>query len=211
LKYANKAINSLRLCNVLAFALSTTFALPLAHAQTSPFTGVSIFTSGGFQSGSVKLENVRVRNTRFSVPVENLHSTGNSWLIGLNYTHVFQNSTSLGAQVEFFPVSKQVALSLTPGYQFNEKILGYLKLGWVHAPSTVDQGPGRKAYDVNLNGLVAGLGAKYLFTKNLYGFLEVNAVQFQKLNFTSWEGSIPIEGLATTRAQNILLGVGYRF
>jgi len=210
LKYANKAINISRL-NVIAFALSTIFALPVAHAQTSPFSGVSIFTSGGFQSGSVKLENVRVRNTSFSVPAENLHSTGNSWLIGLNYTHMFQNSTSLGAQVEFFPVSKQVILSVTPGFQFTDDVQGYLKLGWVHAPSTVDQGPGRRAYNVNLHGMVAGLGTKVAFAKNFYGFIEINYVQLQKLNFTSWEGPIPIEGTAKTSAQNVMLGVGYRF
>jgi len=221
LKYAQGYINERRFQWTLCLAVSALFAPNFTSAQQtearqpnvalSHFTGLSAYTATGFQSGSVHLDNVRIRNTSFNVQAPNYHSTGTPWLIGLNYTYVFKNKVSLGAQVEFFPVSKQVALSLTPGFQFNEKILGYLKLGWVHAPSTVDQGPGRKAYDVNLNGLVAGLGAKYLFTKNLYGFLEVNAVQFQKLNFTSWQGSIPIEGSATTRAQNILLGVGYRF
>jgi opacity protein-like surface antigen len=184
------------------------------HPDTTPspsFTGLSIYTAAGLQSGSVYLDNVRVRNTTYTVNAPNYHSTGTPWLIGLNYTHVFKNNVSLGAQLDFFPVSKQFALSIAPGFQFNEKTLGYLKLGWVHAPSTVDQGPGRTPYSVDLNGLVVGLGAKYLFTKSLYGFLEVNVVQFQKLNFTSWQGNIPIEGSATTKAQNIMLGVGYRF
>jgi hypothetical protein len=221
LKYAKGCVNE-RLfqwtLSLAAIALLAPNAVVAQQTETRPvnvvasnFTGLSAFTATGFQSGSVHLDNVRIRNTSFNVQAPNYHSTGTPWLIGLNYTYVFKNKVSLGAQVEFFPVSKQVALSLTPGFQFNEKILGYLKLGWVHAPSTVDQGPGRQAYDVNLNGLVAGLGAKYLFTKNLYGFLEVNTVKFQPLNFTSWQGSIPIEGSATTRAQNILLGVGYRF
>ena len=221
LKYAIGCIKARRCHWICSIAVSALFASSLASAQhkeahtstptTSSFTGFSVFTATGLQTGSVHLDNVRIRNTSYNVQAPNYHSTGTPWLIGLNYAYVFKNNVSLGAQLEYFPVSKQVALSLTPGFQFNEKMQGYLKLGWVHAPSTVDQGPGRKAYDVDLNGLVAGLGAKYLFTKNLYGFLEINVVQFQKLNFTSWQGTIPIEGSATTRAQNILLGVGYRF
>jgi opacity protein-like surface antigen len=121
------------------------------------------------------------------------------------------NRVALGAQVEYYPISQQVSLSISPGYAFNNWLLGYLKLGWVYVPSTVDQGPGRQAYDVNLNGVVAGIGVKAMITRGVYGYAELNYVQLERLKFTSWAGMIPITGYANTKAYNAVIGVGYRF
>lgn len=221
LKYTSDYMNTPKYFRMLGLIIGAMCIPYLTMAQVaktetsttvaSNFLGFSALTAIGLQSGTVKLDNVRLRNTPYNVQLPNYHSTGTPWLVGVNYTYVFKNSVTLGGQLEYFPVSQQMAISLTPGFQFNEKIHGYLKFGWIRAPSTVDQGPGRKSYDVDLYGIVAGLGAKYGFTQNLYGFLEVNTAQFQKLNFTSWQGALPIEGSATTRAQNIMLGMGYRF
>jgi opacity protein-like surface antigen len=183
----------------------------MVMAQESSFKGLSVYTATGLQKGSVTLSDVTVSNTNIPVPTNDYHSTGTPWMVGLNYAHALSSRITLAAQIDYFPVSQQVALSILPGYEFTSRTLGYIRLGWVHAPSTVDQGPGRAAYKVNLNGVVGGIGAKYLVTPNLYGFVELNYVKFEQLRFTSWVGQIPITGNANSQAVNLLLGVGYRF
>lgn len=180
-------------------------------AQDSVFTGPSIYTATGYQYGSVRLNDVRVRNTSIGVQIPNYYSTGSFWLTGLNYTHVFKNNLSLGGQVEYYPISEQVSVSISPGYAFNDAFLGYLKLGWIYGSSKVDQGPGRQAYKVNLNGVVAGIGVKAMIFKGIFGYVEFNYAQFERLNFTSWAGPIPITGNADTKAYNAVIGLGYQF
>jgi hypothetical protein len=180
-------------------------------AQTSAFTGPSIYTATGYQYGSVKISDVRVSGTNVGIRLPNYYSNGSFWLTGLNYTHVFKNNLSLGGQVEYYPISQQLSISISPGYAFNDRFLGYLKLGWVNGSSTVDQGPGRQPYKVNLNGVVAGAGIKASIFKGVFGYAEFNYAQFERLSFTSWAGPFPISGNADTKAYSVVIGLGYKF
>ena len=205
-------LRAFRYCTSLLWAVMVIF-LPAgdALAQNSVFQGPSVYTATGYQYGSVRLNDVRVRDTDINVPIPNYYTNGSFWLTGVNYTHVFANDLSLGAQLEYYPISQQVSVSISPGYAFNEQVLGYLKLGWVYGSSTVDQGPGRQAYKVNLNGVVAGMGVRAMIYQGVFGYVEFNYAQFERLSFTSWAGPIPITGNADTKAYNAVIGIGYQF
>lgn len=179
------------------------------HGQA--FAGFSIYSGTGYQHSIVKVGDVRVRNTSIAMPSESYYNDGSFWITGLNYTHALGHNYTLGAQIEYFPISTQVSLSVSPGYAFNDRVMGYLKAGWAYVPTTVDQGPGRNNYKVNLNGAFAGVGVRALITPHIFGYAELTYARLQNLSFTSWVGPYPISGNASTEAYNVTVGLGYRF
>lgn len=182
-----------------------------ASAQEAGFSGFSIYTATGHQTATVKFSDIRLQNTNIRVPSRSLYTDTNFWLTGLNYTHVFDNGFALGGQLEYYPISRQVALSVSPGYQFNDAVLGYLKLGWAYVPTTVDQGPARPSYQTNLNAVFAGFGAKAMIYRGVFGYAELTFAQLERLNFTSTVGPFPVSGQIDTSAINAVIGLGYRF
>jgi hypothetical protein len=183
----------------------------VAQAQTKGLTGFSIYTATGHQTATVKVNDLRVKNTSIRLPSQHFSTSTTFWLTGLNYTHVFDNQWALGGQVEYYPISRQVAVSVSPGYAFNDSVLGYLKLGWAYVPTTVDQGPGRQSHKTNLNAAFAGFGVKAMLYRGLFGYAELTYAQVERLNFNSWVGAIPVSGHTDTSAINAVIGLGYRF
>lgn len=192
----------------------------LRAPSATGFTGLSIYTATGYQHATTKGSDLRVRGTDIRLPSrsETTHST--FWLLGVDYTHVFSNQVSLGAQFDYYPKSGQYALSISPGYQFNDRVLGYVRLGWVDVPMTVAQGPGQPNRKVWKNAYFAGLGAKVNIYRGIYGFAEVRYSEVEPLNFTGTTNvtvapgvvrPVPIQGTANTSAVNAFIGIGYRF
>ena len=203
------------LCRNMAFSgLLAVFgwvSCSVVSAQETGFSGFSIYTATGYQTATVKFSDVRVQNTNIRLPAQNLYTDTNFWLTGLNYTRVFTNQLALGGQIEYYPISRQVAISLSPGYQFNDSVLGYLKLGWAYVPTTIDQGPGRPSYKTNLNAVFAGFGVKAMLYRGVFGYAELTFAQLERLHFTSWAGPFPVSGQMDTSAINAVIGIGYRF
>ncbi len=173
--------------------------------------GLSIYTATGYQHTMIEASDMRVRNTNIRLPSERSSTNGSFWFAGVDYTHVFANQFSLGAQFEYYPRSGQVTLSVSPGYAFNDQWLGYVKFGWAYVPTKIDQGPGLPSNTVNLNAVFAGIGAKRMIYRGLFGYAELRYAQVERVNFTSMVNSIPIEGSANTQAVNAIIGLGYRF
>lgn len=184
------------------------------------FTGWSIYTATGYQQAKIHISNLRVQGTNVALPSRSETTNSTFWLVGLDYTHVFDNQFSLGAQVDYYPRSTQVALSISPGYQFNDFVLGYVRLGWASVPTTVGQGPGRSSYETRLDAYFAGIGAKVNLYDGVFAYAELRYSQVERLNFTSSTNvtlapgrvvSVPIQGSADTTAANAFIGLGYRF
>ena len=180
------------------------------------FTGLSIYSATGYQHATVKTSNLRVSGTNITLPSrsESTHST--FWLLGLDYTHVFDNKFSLGAQVDYYPKSTQVALSVSPGYEFNDTVMGYLRLGWASVPTTVPQGPTRSSYETRLDAYFVGVGAKVNLYRGIYTYAELRYSEVERLTSTAIVnmpglGPLPVEGSADTSAVNAFIGLGYRF
>jgi len=192
----------------------------LLGGSATGFTGFSIYTATGLQHATVKGNDLRVQGTDIKLPSQSETTHSSFWLVGLDYTHVFGNQFSLGAQVDYYPKSTQVALSVSPGYQFNDTVLGYVKLGWVSVPFTVDQGPGRSSYETRQSAYFVGVGAKVNLDRGVFAYAELRYSEVERFDFTSWADvpvapgrsmSVPIQGSADTMAVNAFIGLGYRF
>lgn len=202
-------------CKNLAFssllALIASVGCSDALAQKTGFSGFSIYTATGYQTATVKSSDLRIQNTNIRLPYRSLNTSTSFWLTGLNYTHVFENQFALGGQVEYYPISRQVAVSVSPGYAFNDSLMGYLKLGWANVPTTVEQGLGRPSYKTNLNAVFAGFGVKAMIYGGVFGYAELTFAQLERLNFTGSAGRISVAGQINTTAINAVIGLGYRF
>lgn len=177
----------------------------------SSLTGWSIYTGSGYQNARVEVSGVRVRHTNIALPSSEYHSDSSFWLTGLNYTRVFDTRFSFGAQIEYYPINGQMAVSVSPGYALNDSMLSYLKLGWANVPTTVDQGPGRQSLETNLNAFFVGAGVKMMVYQGVFGYAELTYSQLERLNFTGFVDSVPIQGSADITAVNAMIGLGYRF
>jgi opacity protein-like surface antigen len=180
-------------------------------AARSTFTGLSVYTATGYQHTMVKVTDIRVQGTDIRLPSERTSTNGSFWFTGLDYTRVFANQFSLGAQVEYYPRSGQLTLSVAPGYAFNDRWLGYVKFGWAYVPTTFDQGPGLPRIKEDLNAVFAGVGAKRMIYGGLFGYAELRYAQVERFNFNSAIGVIPIQGRVDVTAVNAIIGLGYRF
>ncbi|HEY7804786.1 MAG TPA: hypothetical protein VIC30_10195 [Orrella sp.] len=184
------------------------------------FTGFSIYTATGYQNATTKATDLRVQGTNLTLPSRSESKDSTFWLVGLDYTYVFDNQLSLGAQFDYYPKSGQYALSVSPGYEFNDRVLGYVRLGWVNVPTTIEPGGGRPNYKVWQNAYFAGIGAKVNLYRGIYGYAELRYSEVERLNFTGTADvtvapgvvqSVPIQGSADTTAVNAFIGLGYRF
>jgi len=201
---------------------SSSLAAETGRSLTSErgFTGLSIYTATGYQNATTKGSNLRVQGTNVTLPSRSESTNSTFWLTGLDYTYVFDNQFSLGTQFDYYPKSGQYALSVSPGYEFNDRVLGYVRLGWVNVPTTIEPGGGQSNYKVWQNAYFAGIGTKVNIYRGLYGYAELRYSEVERLNFTGTADvtvapgvvrSVPIQGSADTTAVNAFIGLGYRF
>lgn len=121
-----------------------------------------------------------------------------------------------------FKLKNTWGVSIEPGLYVTEKTLGYLKLSYfnsqlnynasygarVISPSYSESGSYNSSSSVN--GIGYGIGAKQMFTDNIYGFVEYQYVQYDKWNDSGLFGS----GYSTSYKPNQnygWVGVGYKF
>ncbi len=181
------------------------------YAQAAQLEGVSVQLGTGYEQGWLRFKDVKLTRSNTRLDMQDVSNSGVPLVLGLGYTKVLGASATLGGLVEYNPISNRVALSVVPGYMLTEQVQGYLKLGWVYATTSVDQGPGARAIPAYLNAAYLGLGAKVLFTEQVFGFAEVNYMKYASLSFSSNLNTLPISGYADTSALNFIVGVGYRF
>ena len=106
-------------------------------------------------------------------------------------------------------------ISVEPGYYVTDNTLGYLKFSWFN--STLKSSPSISAlgatdtgnYSSNINGAGFGIGAKQMFTSNLYGYLEYQYVTYGSTSFNIANGG---GSISAKPSQNYgMVGIGYKF
>jgi opacity protein-like surface antigen len=225
---------------LLASVLSAAFVSPAVFAQAKNFEGFGIQLSTGYQNNEIKTSDLKVGGIGIPTNILSLPNTSNGELplnIGIGYTFALSERFTLGALVEYNPIAmnsgsgsvkiagvtssdpldqftnkleNQVSLSLVPGYAFTDATMGYAKVGWINATAKTSF-PDTK-FSSNVNGVLLGLGAKHLFTKNLYGFAEATYANYGGGNasVTTGDGD-RINLTLTPTSYSFLVGVGYKF
>lgn len=184
---------------LIASALSAAFASPAVFAQAQNFAGFGLQLSTGYQNNEIGSSNISF-NGQATVPEGQQlgfqkSSKGEMPLnIGASYTFALTDRFTLGALVEYNPLSmktgstsltfdgapssdpldqltgkleNQVSLSIVPGYAFTDATMGYARVGWINATAKVTPNDGGAGFSKNTNGVLLGIGAKHLFTKNI--------------------------------------------
>lgn len=110
-------------------------------------------------------------------------------------------------------LKNQFSISLVPGYAFTETTMGYARVGWINA--TAETQTTTETYSTSVNGVLLGLGAKHLFTDNIFGFAEATYANYSSANATAVGdvmGTSRTIGVdLTPSSYSFLVGVGVRF
>lgn len=205
---------------VTAFGVSQASETGLRGPSGRGFTGFSVYSATGYQNATVKTTNLRVAGANIALPNRSETTDSSFWLVGLDYTHVFDNRFSLGAQLDYYPKSTQYAISISPGYEVNDRVMGYLRFGWASVPTTVEQGPARAQKNLRLNAYFGGVGTRVNLYRGIFAYAELRYSEVERVDFSSSVNQtvapgvvvpVLIEGSANTSAINVFLGLGYRF
>lgn len=222
---------------IIASMLSAAFASPAVLAQAKNFEGFGLQLSTGYQNNKLKFsdlkgDGVSLGPLGFSMPT--ISSGGMPLNIGAIYTFALSDRFTLGALVEYNPLSmktgssttvvpasrtafsysgkfeNQISISLLPGYAFNDTTMGYARVGWINATAKATLSKGG-SYSSNANGLIFGLGAKHLITENIYGFAEASYATYGGTNATTNGEDTALEVNITPTSYSFLVGIGYKF
>lgn len=115
-------------------------------------------------------------------------------------------------------------LSVEPGFYFDEKTLGFLKLAYVQTNMQAnmycdasDQACENRSigpFTGTLRGFGYGLGVKHMFDHNLYGAIDVLGVSYNSMNRTySWLSTIDTNNDANFKPSQWMgfVSIGYKF
>lgn len=226
---------------VIASALSAAFVSPAVFAQAKSFEGFGLQLSTGYQNNEIKASDLSINGiplSTFGVGVNSSSKGAMPLNIGASYTFALTDRFTLGALVEYNPLSmktgtstltfdgvqssdpddkingkleNQVSISLVPGYAFTDTTMGYARVGWINATAKGAANDGTN-FSSNANGVIFGLGAKHLFTKNIYGYAEATYATYNGSNATSTDSDGTAIGVKQKpQSYSFLVGVGYRF
>lgn len=147
-------------------------------------------------------------------------SNANSYTVSIPDIYTGTVSESLSSS---YRLKNTWGIAVEPGYYFNDKVLGFLKLAYVN--SSLQSSLSCQASDgfcnnatasanQTLNGFGYGLGAKYAFTQNVYAAVDVMGVSYRsvKTNY-NWFSDSDYQNSASFKPTQFLgfVSLGYRF
>lgn len=225
---------------LIASALVTIFGSSSVFAQAKNFEGFNVQASTGYQHNKIGMSTVNIKDFGSPATSQSAQDTkkGNMALnLGLGYTFAISEKFTLGGIVEWNPLNmktgsgsmlksdgtidtgtdyngrlkNQFSIAIVPGYAFSESTLGYVKLGWTRAKARVAFNKNPTVFEANTNGLLIGLGAKHLLTKNIYGFAEANYARYSSKGASGSDQFGTADTNLKPTSYNFLVGLGARF
>ena len=191
-----------------------------AFAQAENFSGFSVGLNTGFNSNTVVWNTdtsssgnsieIGRQNTPFNINASYIFALSQSATLGLGANYDLTNTKFVSSSVsDSFTLNGTIknhySLNLEPGYAFNEKTLGYVKVTYESA-TLVGAGTST-TISKSISGYGYGFGTRYLIDKNLFLNLEMLNANFTKLSTT-------VSGTAMTITPKMLsatIGIGYKF
>lgn len=192
-----------------------------ANAQSGAFTGLTIEAASGYQSMRLSAKNLTVSNPKLrinnrSIPnnIAPQNISGIPFALNVGYVFGFNESATIGIRFEYNPQSNRYAAVILPGYALTDRAQGYLRLGWAYMATTIGSTfPGAQAQSQTayFNGPTIGIGAKYKVIDSLYLYGELNYYQYNDVKMAAVIGNNQFTGTVSSRAANVLVGIGYTF
>lgn len=103
-------------------------------------------------------------------------------------------------------------ISVEPGWNFSSETLGYAKLAWVNTrmnfnssyADSYSTNNANETHQATVNGFGYGLGAKHLFTKNIYGAVDLMGVSYKSYTTPAGASIRPTQFMG-------FASIGYKF
>lgn len=223
---------------IIAGALSAAFASPAVFAQATGFTGIygqaGLGVSSAGSESSINSPSMYEGDSGFSLS-NDFGQANISGSVALGYNHGFRNGFNIGANIFYsirnddagsvsvgdttdnFEINNKLkniwGISVEPGYAFTDNSLGFVKLGWAQADSSLDISDsldGSSSLDFGkTNGFLYGIGYKHAVSKNVYLGVEVYQIAFNSKTETLDGGGTTIESRPNYTYGGLILGAKF--
>jgi hypothetical protein len=192
-----------------------------ARAQKNSFTGLTIEAASGYQSMRLSAKDLRVSNSKLSISNRSIANniapkniSGVPFALNIGYMFGVTESATFGVRLEYNPQSSRYAVVILPGYGFTERAKGYFRFGWAYMVSSIGEtfpGAQSQTQTAYFHGPTFGIGARYKIIRDLYIYGEANYYKYNDVGLTATVGNNRFTGIVSSKAANILVGIGYRF
>ncbi len=191
------------------------------NAQTSNFTGLTIEAASGYQSMRISPKNLmfsnsalRINNRSIPNSIAPKNISGVPYALNVGYIFGVGDYTTLGVRLEYNPLSSRYAAVILPGYVLTERTQAYLRFGWAYMASKISAtfpNVPSQTQTALFRGPTIGIGAKYKLIDKFYLYSELNYYQYNDVALKANVSNSRFSGKASSKAANILVGIGYNF
>lgn len=192
---------------VSALVASSVFSASV-FAQAKNFEGFSVGVSGSFVGNTTELTSsgvpINVGDSNF-IPTGEIgytHAITDKFTLGISGTYDFieSNAGKITSSLQI-KAKNHYSINLKPGYAVSNETLVYALVGYNSVEGSITNVSGSTTF----NGIGYGFGAQVMLTKNIYGKLEIQQVQYDsKGTFGGALNVKPISNIGT-------IGFGYKF
>jgi opacity protein-like surface antigen len=155
--------------------------------------------------------------TDYVIPLRCTENIGPGAHTGCYSGSISTTGLPLGAKIDF---GSDKSIFLQPSYIINEDTLGFLKLGYHNMPMRYSDGYSLSMFpngppvskSQNLDGIGIGAGVEFFFNKNVLFKVEVEHIQYEKMNIPSGN-TVTSSGGGNLKpsSNNLTISVGYQF
>lgn len=151
-----------------------------AFAQAEKFAGFSIGFNTGIESNELRFNETSTSLGAHSTP----YNINGSYTFALSPFITFATGLTYDISdakaIDYYRATSQIknhySINLEPGYALNNTTLGYLKIAYHSASSSITSAPA--TYSHNISGWGYGFGSKLNLFNNLFLNLEVQQVNY---------------------------------
>jgi opacity protein-like surface antigen len=178
-------------------------------AQAEKFAGVSVGINTGFESNQLAStqtsSSLGAHSSPFNINASYTFLLSPTMTVATGLTYDLTDATSASISSATAKLKNHYALNIEPGYALSENTLGYLKVAYHSASSSLSSGG--TTYSKTVTGWGYGFGAKHKLDKNLFINLEVQQVGYD----TYQPNSNVSSGTLTHTSTFGTIGLGYQF
>ncbi len=218
---------SIFLAGIVVFACSQSFAEDIKGVFAGPYVSLG----AGYQKNKIFNENVSSPGTSLSFdqpsswdhnPALQLQAgygfnLGSRFNLGANIFYNISNGNSGHIKSTFYQddtkqkLENNLGISFEPGVYINNKLLSFLKVGYVRADKKYVRRNFAISLDDSIDGYLYGFGSKYMINKNVYLGADLTRYRYNSTKEATNLGFIPV--IVTSKAEQTmgLISIGYKF
>jgi len=182
-----------------------------AFAQAEKFAGASVGINTGFESNHTSFTynttNLGGHSTPFNINGSYTFLISPTMTVATGLTYDLTDTTATTFNGGNIKLKNHYALNIEPGYALSENTLGYLKVAYHSASSSIYSSTYSATYNKSVTGWGYGMGAKHKLDKNLFINIEIQQVGYDAYSPNSNISS----GTITHTSTFGTIGLGYQF